>query len=473
MVVYGYARLVDYNRDFQLVPDILQAFEVEEGRVFTFHLRPGHKWSDGSPFTTEDFRYYWEDVANNPEISPAGPPVELLVDGEAPKVEILDETTVRYSWSKPNWRPAAGDRRPEPALHLSAEHLSEEVPREICRCGRDGGDDRGDRPAELGGSAQPQGQHVPQRQYRSCRRWSPGCWRPSRRPSASCSSAIPITTASTAKAGSCLISTASSSRSPTASWSRPRPPPARPIWRRAMCASTTSRCLKENEKRGNYRVRLWETAWGSQVALYPNLNANDPGWRQLLRDVRFRRALSIAVDRSEINQVIYLGLGVEAANTVLPQSPLFDAELSAMWSVYDPDGANALLDEIGLTQRNSSGVRLLPDGRPLEIIVVLFGPEPGGAGRARADPGTAGRRSASRCSTSRRSATPSATAYSLANASCRYGPAWRMRCRPPKCRPGSWRRSRRCSSCGRSGASMWRPRARPARRPTCRRPTSC
>jgi len=134
--------------------------------------------------------------------------------------------------------------------------------------------------------------------------------------------------------------------------------------------------LKENEKRGNYKVRLWETGWGSQVALYPNLNANDPGWRQLLRDTRFRRALSMATDRSEINQVIYLGLGVEAANTVLPQSPLFDAELSAMWSVYDPDGANALLDEIGLTQRNDDGVRLMPDGRPLAFTILMSGQSP-------------------------------------------------------------------------------------------------
>ena len=58
--------------------------------------------------------------------------------------------------------------------------------------------------------------------------------------------------------------------------------------------------------------------------------------------------------------MIYLGLGVEAANTVLPQSPLFDAEFERPWSVYDPDGANALLDEIGLTERNSDGVRLMP-----------------------------------------------------------------------------------------------------------------
>jgi peptide/nickel transport system substrate-binding protein len=63
MVVYGYARLVGYNEDLELVPDILKDVEVEDGRIFTFHLREGHKWSDGEPFTSEDFRYWWENVA--------------------------------------------------------------------------------------------------------------------------------------------------------------------------------------------------------------------------------------------------------------------------------------------------------------------------------------------------------------------------------------------------------------------------
>jgi len=74
LVVYGYARLVVYDTNYELKPDILESIEVENGRVFTLKLRPGHKWSDGAPFTAEDFRYYWEDVANNPELSPAGPP---------------------------------------------------------------------------------------------------------------------------------------------------------------------------------------------------------------------------------------------------------------------------------------------------------------------------------------------------------------------------------------------------------------
>src|SRR5690349_8604030 len=102
LVVYGYSRLVGYDRDLNIVPDLLESFEVQEGRIFTFKLRKGHKWSDGAPFTSEDFRYFWEDVANNKELSPAGPPGDLLVEGEPPKVEILDKYTVRYTWSKPN-----------------------------------------------------------------------------------------------------------------------------------------------------------------------------------------------------------------------------------------------------------------------------------------------------------------------------------------------------------------------------------
>src|SRR3546814_16933873 len=70
--------------------------------VFTFHLRPGHRWSDGAPSTSEDFRYWWEDVAQNKEITPYGLDIRLQVDGEWPKVEFPDALTVRYSWSKPN-----------------------------------------------------------------------------------------------------------------------------------------------------------------------------------------------------------------------------------------------------------------------------------------------------------------------------------------------------------------------------------
>src|SRR5258708_2877208 len=109
------------------------------------------------------------------------------------------------------------------------------------------------------------------------------------------------------------------------------------------------------------------------MALSPNLTATAPIWRQMMRDLRFRHALSLAIDRHEINQAIYFGLGEEGANTVLQHSPMYSPEIHKMWSTYDPDQANALLDQMGLTQRNAEGIRLLPDGRPAEIIVDTAG----------------------------------------------------------------------------------------------------
>ncbi|MGU9958334.1 MAG: ABC transporter substrate-binding protein [Arenicellales bacterium WSBS_2016_MAG_OTU3] len=102
LTVYGYARLVGYDEQFNLAPDLLESFAVQDSRIFTFKLRKGHKWSDGHPFTTEDFAYYWNDIATNEILKPYGPPKTLLVDGERPQVDIVDEVTVRYSWSKPN-----------------------------------------------------------------------------------------------------------------------------------------------------------------------------------------------------------------------------------------------------------------------------------------------------------------------------------------------------------------------------------
>ncbi|MEP7083331.1 MAG: ABC transporter substrate-binding protein, partial [Betaproteobacteria bacterium] len=130
--------------------------------------------------------------------------------------------------------------------------------------------------------------------------------------------------------------------------------------------------LKSAEARNKFRTLLWRTGIGSQLALYPNLNVNDPVWRNLLRDVRFRRALSLAIDRSLINNVLYFGLAVESNNTVMAESPLFQPQFQTQWARYDKLAARRLLDELGL-KRGLDGMRKLPDGRPLEIIVETSG----------------------------------------------------------------------------------------------------
>jgi peptide/nickel transport system substrate-binding protein len=131
--------------------------------------------------------------------------------------------------------------------------------------------------------------------------------------------------------------------------------------------------LKEGEHAKGYKTLLWPNARGTELALYPNLNAADPVWRALNRDVRFRRALSLGIDRKTLNNALLFGLGTEGNNTVMAQSPLFSPELRSLNASYDPAQASRLLDEIGLTKRNGAGIRLLPDGRELEVIVETDG----------------------------------------------------------------------------------------------------
>lgn len=375
MVVYGYARLAAYDPNFQLQPDIVQSFVVAEGRSFTFHLRPGHKWSDGQPFTTEDFRYFWEDVANNIELSPTGAPVELLMDGEAPKVEFIDETTVRYSWSKPNplFLSALAGPSPlyifRPSHYLKQFHVKYSDPTEL--------NDK------LEDSGQPSWAALHNRKDNMYRNDNPEL--PTLEPWMLATK--PPSERYIFKRNPYYYRVDAEGRqlpyldSVALQMSDTKLIPAKVAAGEADLAARYLRfdnftILKQNEERGGYKLFLWASAWGSQVTLYPNLNTNDPEWRELVRDARFRRALSLGIDRGEINQVIYQGLANEGANTVLPQSPLYKEEDKTNWSIFDPDQANQLLDEIGLTQRDDNDVRMLPDGRPLEIIIEFTGQSP-------------------------------------------------------------------------------------------------
>ena len=372
LVVYGYARLVCYDEDLNLVADIAERVEVEDGRVFTFTLRQGHKWSDGAPFTTEDMRYFWEDVANNANLSPSGPSADLLVDGEPPKVEVIDELTIRYSWSKPNpyFLPALAGASPlfiyRPAHYLKQVHeayadadsLKQRVEEKRVRNwaalhNRMDNQYRFDNP-DLP-TLQPWVNHTAPPAQRFAADRNPYYHRVDAK-----GQQLPYI-------DEIVLLVASGDLIPAKTGAGDSDLQARGL------NFSDYTFLKKEESRGTHEVRLWRTVRGSRFALYPNLNASDPEWRALLRDVRFRRALSHAIDRDEINQSLYFGLGLPGNHAVLPGSPLHRADLRQRYADFDLKKANALLDEIGLTERDDDGVRLLPDGRPLEIVVETAG----------------------------------------------------------------------------------------------------
>lgn len=372
MTIYGYARLVGYDPDLKLQPDILERFDVEEDRVFTFRLREGHKWSDGSPLTPEDFRYSLEDVWLNEDLTSGGLSRSLLVDGKGPRFEIVDALTVRYSWDSPNpdFLPSLAGAAPLsivlPSAYLKQFHEKYQDPQRLAGL---------------------------MRQYRA-KKWTTLHIRNSRqyRPENPELPMLDPWTNTTSPPASqfvfnrnpffhrvdenglqlpyvdqFILNVSSSAIVPTKSGAGETDLQALGI------DFSDYTFLKEAEKRHPLKVRLWERTQGSRLALLPNLNTSDPVWRALLRDVRMRRALSLAIHREEINKAVFYGLGRESANTVLPECPLYRPELANAWISYDPKAANALLDEIGLTERDENGIRLLPDGRTAQIVVETAG----------------------------------------------------------------------------------------------------
>ena len=372
LVVYGYARLVGYDRDLELVPDIAKSVEVEDGRIFTFHLRDGHRWSDGAPFTTEDFRYWWQDVATNEQLSPVGPPRDLVVEDELPTVEILDALTVRYSWSKPNpfFLPALAGARPlfiyAPAHYLRQFHADYADPDELARLVTA---DRARDWAQLHGRRDDM--------YRFDNPDLPTLqpWVMQTRPPAvrfvagrnpyyhrvdSAGQQLPyIDRVALEVVDEKLIPVKTGAGETD-------------LQARGLAFKDTT-FLKQSEAHNDLKTMLWPTARGAHLALYPNLNAKDPVWRALFRDVRFRRALSLGINRDDINQTFYFGLGIGGNNSVLPASPLYQPEYRYAWAGFDPAAANRLLDELGLARRDDRGARLLPDGRPMDLIVESAG----------------------------------------------------------------------------------------------------
>jgi peptide/nickel transport system substrate-binding protein len=367
MVVYGYARLVAYTPALALVPDMLAALKVEDGRVFTLRLRQGHKWSDGQPFTSEDFRYWFEDVAKNPLLSPSGLPVALLPNGEPPKFEVLDEQTVRFSWSRPNPQFLPALAGPDPLYIYCPAHFLKKFHKKYA--------DKLTLEARIKqmGVRNWAALHTKMdAMYRNDNPDLPSLepWILKTRPPADrivfernpyyyrvdgAGHQLPYIDR--------IVFTIASSRIIAAKTGA-----GESDLQARYLSFDDYTFLKAGEAANGYKVLLWHTGPGSQVALYPNLNVDDAVWRGVVRDVRFRRALSLAINRHEINQVIYFGLADEGQNTVLPESPLYRPEYRSAWASYDIAQANRLLDQIGLA-RSSDGIRQLPDGRPLDIVV--------------------------------------------------------------------------------------------------------
>jgi peptide/nickel transport system substrate-binding protein len=141
--------------------------------------------------------------------------------------------------------------------------------------------------------------------------------------------------------------------------------------------------LKENVDKGGYRVITWRNDGNSGLSINPTPRDEDGNVIEELSAIMSRRdfriALAYAINREEINDLIYNGLSYVRGAAPVPGSPVWKKEYEEKWTEYDPDKSNELLDGLGLDQRDADGFRKRPDGETFELRID-YQSSPGSAG---------------------------------------------------------------------------------------------
>ena len=136
--------------------------------------------------------------------------------------------------------------------------------------------------------------------------------------------------------------------------------------------------LQQNAEKGNYRVMLWPG--DATFALSINYTYGlgdvkeppDPEKMKWFVNKKFKQALSVAINRPKINEIVYFGTGNETQPVFPTWSPHYPGdEISKRYTQYDPDLANKWFDEIGLDKKDSSGFRLRTDGSGERLTLEL------------------------------------------------------------------------------------------------------
>jgi peptide/nickel transport system substrate-binding protein len=352
-------------------------------KVWTILLRKGARWSDGAPFTADDILFWYKDVLLNKDLMPAIPGWIRNADGTAAKVEKLDDYTVQFSYNEPatlfltavaNQDGADGSYAMfQPAHYLKKFHAAYTPKDEL------------DKQAQAASfKTWPEMFLSRATPYLNPERPTMAAWSPVSRVSDQ------IFTlrrnpyfVGVDKDGNQLpyidevrfTYFADQQALNLAAIAGNFDMQARHI------QMTNYPVLKEQEKTGKYRVLTWPTFGGSDAVVNFNMTYNaDPEIGKLINTKDFRVALSIAINRDEIKESVFLGLGEARQGVPAPWHPYFPGkEWATKHTEFDRAQANKMLDGIGLTKRDTQNIRLMADGKPVTIelsVVPAFGAWP-------------------------------------------------------------------------------------------------
>ncbi len=369
-----------FDRKYEkIVPNIAKGWEFsDDGKTFTLYLRKGMKWSDGAPCTADDILFYWEGVISNDDLVPIKPK-EWMQGGKLMTVEKVDDYTVRFHFSKPYWaitsylssvsfRGAQNDIfLPKHALkkyHIDYNPEADELAKE------EGYDYwwqlfNNKRDFLLGRVLNLE---IP----------TLGPWIPKQILSEGVIFERNPYYYKIDTAGNQLpyIDTIKATPFGDSETLALKTVSGEYDYMNWLVALKYYPVLAEGAEKGGYYVWFAEDCEGGTMPVYAfNQNYNeDPIIGDILRDVRFRRALSLAINREEFIEILFYGKGTPRQATVPPTCSFYKEEWATTYAEYDPEEANNILDEMGLDKRDKEGYRLRPDGKTL-LLTILYGPE--------------------------------------------------------------------------------------------------
>ncbi|MHB0875963.1 MAG: ABC transporter substrate-binding protein [Anaerolineae bacterium] len=354
-----------------IIPDLAEKWEInDDATEYTFYLREGLRWSDGEPFTADDYLFWFEDVISNTELTPSFPKW-MTSGGEPGKVEKVDDYTIKFVFSKPwglgleNLAFSGNSIVNYPRHYLEQFHVNYAEKADLDKATADGGFEQWFQLFAAKAAPEKQSALPTMRPWRLITDdWSgTGVAVMERNPYF-----YKVDTAGNQlpyfdKIQANIVQDVSMISVKIVSGE---------VDMQAMLVAFADYPLfMENREKGGFDVHIWDTGTSGSV-MFINQSRGGEGddvaeMKELLRQLDFRVALSKSVDRDEMNELFYHGMSGNVLD-LYPAEVAADPDVPGYFE-FDVDAANALLDGLGLDQRDGDGTRLMPGtGKPLSLV---------------------------------------------------------------------------------------------------------
>ena len=375
-----HVNLVRYSDDLQtIVPNIAKGWKWNKDFTeLTFFLRKGHKWSDGAPFTSADVKYWYDNLALNPDVMKKFKDY-VLVAGKRMTVETPDPQTVVFKLPAP---------KPGLLTHFATSFAQGFQPKHFLSKWDPKLNPKADEMAQKAGFKN--GLEVLSAYYGN------SDWTDTPTPMLKAPDKVanlPKDTVPTLEShilikespdGRHLVANPYFHMVDTAGNQLPYINEQDEIYvndnqvrilklingevhfKSQSLQLPMAPVLLENQKKGNYKVQLKPEIAAPTFTF--NVTSKNPVKRKVFGDVRFRQAMSLAMNRKEINEVAFFGQGKPLQYVVFsPAPPFVDKKWLTYMAQHDPAKAKKLLDEVGLKDKDGDGFRELPNGEKLVL----------------------------------------------------------------------------------------------------------